>query len=68
MTPRAPAASPKWSTPFPDQIKAALIPLLVEAHETTARQAARKERLLRLAVAVTLVGVVVALVAKTIRG
>ncbi len=52
----------------PDQIKAALVPLLVEAQETTASQAAKKERLLRLAFAVTLVGIVVVLVAKAVRG
>ncbi len=52
----------------PDQIRAALVPLLVDANEATAAQADKKERLLRLAVALTLVGAVVALVAKAIRG
>lgn len=52
----------------PEQIKTALMPILLEAYEATTAQADRKEHLLRFAVAVTVVGAVVALVAKAIRG
>lgn len=52
----------------PDEIKTALLPILLEAYEATTAQAYRKEHLLRFAIAVTLVGAVIALVAKTIRG
>lgn len=52
----------------PEQIKTALIPILIDAYKATTAQADRKEHLLRFAVAVTLVGAVIALVAKTIRG
>jgi len=52
----------------PDQIRAALVPLLLDANDATAAQAHRKERLLRLAFALTLVGAIVALVAGAVRG
>lgn len=52
----------------PAEIKSALIPALVDAYEWTIRQATRKERYLKWALVVTLVGAIVALAIKIIRG
>lgn len=53
---------------LPAEIKAALIPSLIDAYRRTSAQAARKERYLNWALAVTLVGAIVALAVKIIRG
>ena len=52
----------------PAETKAALVPTLIEAYEWTNRQAARKERYLSWGIAVTLVGAVIAVAIKVIRG
>lgn len=52
----------------PQEIRSALIPIVIDAYEVTSAQAVRKERLLKLAFAVTVVGAVAALIAKAVRG
>jgi hypothetical protein len=52
----------------PAETKSALVPTLIEAYEWTNRQAARKERFLSWGIALTVVGGVIAVAIKVIRG
>jgi hypothetical protein len=52
----------------PAETKSALVPILIEAYQWTSLQAARKERYLSWAITLTVIGAVISLVIKVVRG